>query len=129
VNSGLIERLKSASNAEWTPIYDEAANEITRLNVALLKVTNDVERLRSELAGSLAKNTEWQEKCYCYADKVAAMRDELLALEKRLVWEENRATRIGTHGTGCERWGPRHYECLLRKYDDVTGRPLPHFQD
>ena len=32
-----------------------------------------------------------------------------------LKYEENRFSRIGTHGVGCWQWGPSHYECALRE--------------
>ena len=36
-------------------------------------------------------------------------------LESQLQYEQHRRERIGTHGPGCEAWGPQHYECALRE--------------
>lgn len=40
---------------------------------------------------------------------------EIERLRAALRYEENRFSRIGTHGPDCWKWGPGHYECALRK--------------
>jgi polyhydroxyalkanoate synthesis regulator protein len=45
-------------------------------------------------------------------DKAAAQ--EIERLRAALRYEENRFSRIGTHGPDCWKWGPGHYECALR---------------
>ena len=41
--------------------------------------------------------------------------EEIERLNKAIKYEQHRADRIGTHGPGCEMWGPQHYECSIRK--------------
>lgn len=54
------------------------------------------------------------------ADEADGPLDVMLALGPFLE-ALGRSDRIGTHGPGCEHWGPRHYECLLEKYTELKG--------
>ena len=47
--------------------------------------------------------------------EIEKLRAENARLTDALQWEQNRADRIGTHGDGCWKWGPSHYECALRE--------------
>ena len=40
---------------------------------------------------------------------------EIERLRAALRYEENRFSRVGTHGPDCWKWGPGHYECALRQ--------------
>ena len=53
---------------------------------------------------------------------VREMRAEIARLVSCLRYEQHRAERIGTHGPGCEHWGPAHYECAVRALKEVEAR-------
>lgn len=47
--------------------------------------------------------------------------EEVERLQRALRYEENRFSRIGTHGPDCWKWGPhQHYECALRHIAELS---------
>lgn len=42
---------------------------------------------------------------------------EIARLNAALQWEQHRAEHMGTHGEGCWKWGPSHYECALQEIE------------
>jgi len=54
--------------------------------------------------------------------ELETLKAENARLTDALQWEQNRADRIGTHGDGCWKWGPSHYECALHaELDRLVG--------
>lgn len=75
--------------------------------------------LADELEASAA---EWRNEIDTRKQASTLLRTQQAEIERlnaAIKWEQNRAERIGTHGPGCEKWGSAHFECLLRKYEEL----------
>lgn len=53
------------------------------------------------------------------ADEIERLRAEIERLNSCLRYEQHRAERVGTHGPGCETWGPAHYSCAVQAIEKL----------
>lgn len=50
---------------------------------------------------------------------VEQLRAEIERLNSCIRYEQHRAERVGTHGPGCETWGPAHYNCAVQAIEKL----------
>lgn len=53
------------------------------------------------------------------AENSAVLNKEIDRLKQQIRYQDQRDGRIGTHGPTCYSFGPHHYECALRKIEDL----------
>lgn len=136
-NADLIQRLRRTPMplADLIPHLQAMGDEMRRLR-EYAKQTAEGARRAEELATLKALVTEAQDMAIELSGENKKLQDEINSfnhlmsiermaqetlqaeierLNKALTYEQHRAERIGTHGPGCEMWGPQHYECAARK--------------
>jgi hypothetical protein len=53
-------------------------------------------------------------------EQATALEEDNERLNKALKWEQNWLSRIGTHSEGCWQWGPSHYQCAVRRIEELS---------
>lgn len=116
-NSDLIQRLRRTPMrlADLIPHIQSMGDELRRLHAEAEEFNHllSVEHMARETLDACAK--EAQEMAIELSWGNQKLIAEIERLNKVIQFEQHRAERIGTHGPGCETWGPQHYECAIRK--------------
>lgn len=102
--------------------FKEAAEKATPELVAALHSQRQLDFGGCEVGVSRQACDEAAEFIALARTAVPALIARLEAAEANLKWEQHRAGRIGTHSEDCHTWGPQHYECLLRKFNEAEAR-------
>lgn len=105
----VCEMLRARGLQLWDQ-HDKRSMRLLREHPMYFKQHEDqITRLQDELS------PPFEDK---FAALVVSAKDaEIARLNNALRWEQSRAERVGTHGPGCWKWGPSHYECALREIE------------
>lgn len=77
-------------------------------------MTETERKLDLLLGDALAENEKYRKANAYLVNATAFALAEVATFKKRLKYQEDRESHIGTHGPDCWAWGPKHYECALR---------------
>lgn len=119
-SDGAIDKRMSYATAplELRAASDATLCELTHLQVLveLQSALQDIAKLRATLDDA---ERQYNEVILRQLANNMDLERECLHLEKSLQWEQNRRSRIATHGPDCYKWGPGHYECALDNINNL----------
>ena len=84
-------------------------------------VTESERQLDLLLGDALTENDKFRAANDHLVKATASALEEITALKKALKYQDDREGHIGTHSDECWAWGPRHYECALRRVAVLSG--------
>ena len=74
----------------------------------------------TDIVDVLRMNDECEEWTTIRTEFLRQAADEIERLNKALKWEQHLLSRIGTHSEGCWQWGPSHYQCAVRRIEELS---------
>ena len=83
-------------------------------------MTETERKLDLLLGDALAENEKYRKANAYLVNATAFALTEVATFKNRLKYQDDREGHIGTHGPDCWSYGPKHYECALRRINSMT---------